>query len=285
MSCPSCFASGRKGPSTARASGPTDGMFTADVTTPPVSAAATCSATTTPARSWASSVDAPRCGVTTTPGRPNSGLSVVGSTGNTSMPAPPRCPDCRAATSASGVDHVAAGGVDEAGARLHRRERRLAHEPARLGRGRQVEGDEVAGAVEVVGRVGLLDAQLAVAALGDERVERDHVHPEALRPLGHHLADAAEAEDAERLAGHLDAAELGALPAALHQAGVRLRDVARLGEQQRDGVLGGRQGVGARRVAHHDAAAGGRVHVDVVHAGAGAPHHLQALRPGRSGRR
>ena len=42
--------------------GPTEGRLTAEVTTPPVRAAATCSATTTPARSWASSVEAPRCG-------------------------------------------------------------------------------------------------------------------------------------------------------------------------------------------------------------------------------
>ena len=42
------------------------GMFTAVETTPPVSAATTCSAVCTPARSWASVVEAPRCGVTTT---------------------------------------------------------------------------------------------------------------------------------------------------------------------------------------------------------------------------
>ncbi len=76
-------------------------MLTAEVTTPPVSAAATCSATTTPARSWASSVEAPRCGVTTTPGRPKSGLSVTGSWGKTSMPAPPRCPLSSASSRAS----------------------------------------------------------------------------------------------------------------------------------------------------------------------------------------
>ena len=44
----------------------TAGMLTAVETTPPVSAATTCSAVCTPARSWASVVEAPRCGVTTT---------------------------------------------------------------------------------------------------------------------------------------------------------------------------------------------------------------------------
>ena len=47
------------------------GMFTAVETTPPVSAATTCSAVCTPARSCASVVDAPRCGVTTTFGYPS----------------------------------------------------------------------------------------------------------------------------------------------------------------------------------------------------------------------
>ena len=41
-------------------------MLTAFVTSPPSSAAATCSATITPARSCASAVEAARCGVTTT---------------------------------------------------------------------------------------------------------------------------------------------------------------------------------------------------------------------------
>ena len=44
------------------------GMLTAVETTPPVSAATTCSAVCTPARSCASAVEAPRCGVTTTLG-------------------------------------------------------------------------------------------------------------------------------------------------------------------------------------------------------------------------
>ena len=54
------------GPSTSMSSGLIAGMFTAVETTPPVSAATTCSAVCTPARSCASVVEAPRCGVTTT---------------------------------------------------------------------------------------------------------------------------------------------------------------------------------------------------------------------------
>ena len=58
--------SGRNGPSTSMSSGEIAGMLTAVETTPPVSAATTCSAVCTPARSCASVVEAPRCGVTTT---------------------------------------------------------------------------------------------------------------------------------------------------------------------------------------------------------------------------
>ena len=51
-----------------------------------------------------------------------------------------------------------------------------------------------------------------------ERVVGEHAHAEALRARGHELADAAEAEDAERLLVDLDAAELRALPLAARSA-------------------------------------------------------------------
>ena len=63
---PSRCASGTNGPSTSMSSALTAGMLTAVETTPPVRAATTCSAVCTPARSCASAVEAPRCGVTTT---------------------------------------------------------------------------------------------------------------------------------------------------------------------------------------------------------------------------
>ena len=66
---PSFAASGTNGPSTSSSRGSTTGMFTAVRTTSPSSAAATCSAMTTPARSCASVVEPARCGVTTTCGQ------------------------------------------------------------------------------------------------------------------------------------------------------------------------------------------------------------------------
>ena len=113
------------------------------------------------------------------------------------------------------------------------------------------------------------------ALLGDVRVEADELHAEAARALGHERADAAEAEDGERLLVELGAGELRALPLALLHRRVGLRDVARLREHERHRLLGGRDDVGRRRVAHDDAALGGGRDVDVVDAHAGAADDLQ----------
>ena len=96
------------------------------------------------------------------------------------------------------------------------------------------------------------------------------LHVEADGPAGDLAADAAQADDAERLAGDLRADELVAVPlAGLHRR-VGGRDVAGEGEQQGDGVLGGRDGVAARGVHDDDALARGGGDVDVVDADAGA---------------
>ncbi len=73
--------------------------------------------------------------------------------------------------------------------------------------------------------------------------------------------------------------EAAALPAAVDQRRVGLRDVARQRQHQRDRVLGGRQRVRLRRVADQDAARRGRLDVDVVDARAGPADHAQP-RPG-----
>ena len=72
-------------------------MFSALTTAPVSNRSAICSATWIATFSWASVVEAPRWGVTTTPSMPNRGLSVAGSRGNTSMAAPATWPLSRAA--------------------------------------------------------------------------------------------------------------------------------------------------------------------------------------------
>ena len=93
--------------------------------------------------------------------------------------------------------------------------------------------------------------------------------PKPARPVGDELADAAEADDAERLVGELDALPPAALPPAGDERRVGLRDVAGLGQQQRHRVLGGRDDVALRGVDDHHAAPGGGVDVDVVEPDAG----------------
>ena len=117
------------------------------------------------------------------------------------------------------------------------------------------------------------------ALLGDERVVRDDAHLQTGGAPRDLLADAAEAEHAQRLVRQLEPAVAGALPAPLLQSGVRLRDVPREREQQADRVLGRRDDGGLGRVGDHDPAARGGLDVDVVHPHARAPDHLQPVGP------
>ena len=102
--------------------------------------------------------------------------------------------------------------------------------------------------------------------------------PSAERAARDLAADPAETEHAERLAGELDSREPPALPRAGGQRRVRLGDVAREREQQRDRVL--RRGIDGRlgRVRDDDATARRCVDVDVVDADPCAADDLQPRR-------
>ena len=56
-----------------------------------------------------------------------------------------------------------------------------------------------------------------------------------------------------------------------------MRHVPRCRNHERDGVLRRRDVVAFRRVHHHDAAVGGRRHIDVIHANARSPDHTKIL--------
>ena len=82
-------------------------------------------------------------------------------------------------------------------------------------------------------RVGISSTPISFArSLRHVRVERDHAHPERDAALRDERADATEPDDAERLALELDALPLRAVPMALLQVLVRLRDVPGLREQR-----------------------------------------------------
>ena len=152
------------------------------------------------------------------------------------------------------VDERAAGGVDQARAVPHLRDRLRPDDPDRLVGQRQVERDEVGGAEHAPPARRAFDPDLAEAVVADERVVADDPHPEADRPPRDLLADPAEAEDPERLACELDPAPAGALPAALLQGRMRLRDVARERDQEPDRLLRGRDDGGVGRIRYDDAA-------------------------------
>ena len=168
------------------------------------------------------------------------------------------------------VDDAAAPGVDRAACRASRARAPPAFTSPmvsrRLGR---VDRHEVAGRDELFDRGHELHAELARAIGAHERVVRDEPHAERVRALGDEHADAAEADDAERLAVQLDALPLRAVPLPGLEVGVRLRHVARLREQQRERVLGRREDVRLRRVDDHHAAPRRLGDVDVVEADAG----------------
>ena len=211
-------------------------------------------------------------------GRPKSGCSVIGSERKTSSAAPPTLPESSAASRSSSTISGPRATLSTRTPSLHLASASASSQPSVSGVLGRCSGEEVGLRVDVVGGLGLLDAELAVALGADERVEGDDAHPEALGAMGHELADAPEAEDPERLVEQLDARELRALPLAGDQARVRLGHVAGQREQQRHRVLGGGDDVGLRRVGDDDAALGGGGDVDVVDAHAGAADGLQARR-------
>ena len=114
---PSFSASGSSG-RTSSSTTPPACTFTASGTNSPCSASLTLRATASPALSCASAVEAPRCGVATTLSKANSGDAVHGSLTNTSMPAPADPALGERVGQRLLVDQAAAGGVDDAYARL-----------------------------------------------------------------------------------------------------------------------------------------------------------------------
>ena len=151
------------------------------------------------------------------------------------------------------VDERAARGVDEQRAGPQQRQPRAVDQAARgVGDG-QVEADDVGDLERRLDRLGVLGAELGHALGRDVRVVGDRAHAERARPRRHEPADAAEAEQRQRLVGELDAGEALALPGALAQRALGGADVAGQREQQRERVLGGRDDVRLGGVADDDA--------------------------------
>src|SRR5207249_3021719 len=94
---------------------------------------------------------------------------------------------------------------------------------------------------------------------GEDGIEADDPHAKPARAIGDDAPDVTEADDAQRLAGELDALEALLVPLAAFEGLARLRNHARQRTEERDRVLGGGDGVAGRRVHHDDAALRGRI--------------------------
>ena len=138
-----------------------------------------------------------------------------------------------------------------------------------------MEGEEVGDREHLVLGRCVVDPELAKALVRHEGVIGDDVHPETDSPPRDLLADPTEAEDAERLPLELDATPGRALPAALLECGVRLRDVPGERHHQAHGLLGGGDDGRLRCVCDDDSPSRRGVDVDVVDAHTRASDHLQ----------
>ena len=212
--------------------------------------------------------------------RPNSGFCLAGSSANTSSAAPATWPESSAALRSAST-------TSPPRAQLMMRTPFfvLASALASI----RLRVASVSGVCRVMksarasssSSVDLLDAEVAGALVREEGIEGDHLHLQAEGAVGDDRADIAAADDAERLAGELDAHEARLLPLAGLGRAVGGGDLAGQREHHGDGVLGGGDGVAVRRVHHHDAALGGRGDVDVVDADAGAADDLEVRRGGQ----
>ena len=131
----------------------------------------------------ASVVEAPRCGVETKLGVPNSGEALAGSSTNTSSAAPPIWPESSPALSA-------ASSISPPRAQLMIRTPFLVlarfsaeEDVARLVGERGVQRDEVAAGEQLV-ELDLLDADILGALGGEEGIVGDDLHLEPERAVG-----------------------------------------------------------------------------------------------------
>ncbi len=114
-----------------------------------------------------------------------------------------------------------------------------------------------------------LDAELLGARWRQIRIAADELHAEGVRTQRRLGANPAKADDAKGLAGQFGALEILLVPLSGARRLVGARDVAGHGEHQSEGKFGHRDSAGSGGVHHQDAATGGNLDIDVVHADSG----------------
>ena len=260
-------------------------MLTAFVTSPPSSAATTCSATITPARSCASSVEAARCGVTIDVRRAEQRARRTAPAGRRRARRPRPCPTRAPSTSApSSTSSPRAALMIRTPSFIFAIESALItpRVSSFSGRCRVRKSARASDAVECVAarrrargsarrrRTGRRRRRASAA----RRARRATCWPIRPKPRMPSVFSASSTPP------HFERSQRPA-----DKRRVRLRDVARERDQQADRVLGRRDDVRLGRVCDDDPLPGRRVDVDVVDPHPGAADHLQVRRPWRSGRR
>ncbi len=140
------------------------------------------------------------------------------------------------------VDNAALRGVDEIGAGFHVAQVVAIDQPDVAGAQGHMHGDEVRRGHELV-QTGLLQAQALGQLLRQPVLVDEDAHVKGAGALDDLPADAAEADDAQRLAGQVHAQERDFVPDAVHDAYAGRGQVAGEAEHEGKGEFGDGDGV------------------------------------------
>ena len=226
--------------------------------------------------------DPAECGVAITLSILSSGLSgEVGSSSNTSRPAPAISPSFQRLYERRFVHDRPSAGVDEVGRLLHRLEETLAYQLFGLAVERRVNGHEVGIGGEFFQAADESDSVFARYPRGQIWVVGDDVHAESMRLARDRARYVAERDQSERLViygrhGHNRVTGLGAPLSCLGKL-VELGEFLGAGKNHDYGVVGYFLGAEAGCVDDHDALVRSGLVINVVEAVAPDHNRLDAF--------
>jgi len=174
------------------------------------------------------------------------------------------------------IDDAAASAVHDARRGLHRAQQLGVHQVFGVRCARDVQGDVVRLPEQILQRR-QTHLHLLRTLGGHKGIEGDHIHAHRLGDLGHVGADLAQAHHTENFLVELVADVLLAVPGAGPHRTMGLGHVAREGEQQRQSMFGGGDGVALWGIHHQHTALRGRRHVHVVDTHAGSTDDAQTI--------
>jgi hypothetical protein len=120
------------------------------------------------------------------------------------------------------------------------------------------------------------DAEAPGRILTQIRVIANHAHSKSLSPARYLTPDSSGADQSQRLAVQLGAAEAAAIPLTVFHGAIGGRYPAHQCEQEAHGEFRRRDGVPGWCVHHGDALFGSGIHIDGVDSDAGPADHLEA---------